>query len=117
MDKKTEDIFFGVRVKLNKKNVKKISKFTSKVLSIKKFYGYPGVNKKIIFNAFCQYMQPHWMQSVTEYSLKLASIPLNQLCFRELSILNYFRVFLIKITRRLFYIKKFGILNYIKTRF
>ena len=57
------------------------------------------------------------MQSVTEYSLKLASIPLNQLCFSELSVLDYFRVFLIKITRRLFYIKKFGILNYIKTRF
>ena len=52
------------------------------------------------------------MQSVTEYSLKLASIPLNQLCFRELSILDYFRVFLIKITRRLFYIKKFGVRNF-----
>ena len=49
------------------------------------------------------------MQSVTEYSLKLASIPLNQLCFSELSVLDYFRVFLIKITRRLFYIKKFGV--------
>ena len=116
MDKETKDIFFGV-VKLNKKNVKKISKFASKVLSIKKFYGYPGVNKKIIFNAFCQYMKPHWMQSVTEYSLKLASIPLSQLYFSELSVLDYFRVFLIKITRRLFYIRIFGILNYIKTRF
>ena len=49
MDKETKDIFFG-EVKLNKKNVKKISKFASKVLSIKNFYGYPGVNKKIIFN-------------------------------------------------------------------
>ena len=116
MDKETKDIFFGV-VKLNKKNVKKISKFASKVLSIKKFYGYPGVNKKIIFNAFCQYMKPHWMQSVTEYSLKLASIPLNQMYFSELSVLDYFRVFLIKIKRRLFYIRIFGILNYIKTRF
>ena len=93
MDKKTEDIVLRGGVKLNKKNVKKISKFTSKVLSIKDFYGYPGVNKKIIFNAFCQYMQPHWMQSVTEYSLKLASIPLNQLCFRELSILDFSEFF------------------------
>ena len=92
VDKKTEDIFFDCE-KLNKKNVKKISKFASKVLSIKNFYGYPGVNKKIIFNVFCQYMKPHWMQSVTEYSLKLASIPLRQMCFSELSVLDYFRVF------------------------
>ena len=87
----------------------------SKLLKI--FMVTAGIDKKIAFNYFCQYMQPHWMQSVTEYSLKLASIPLRQMCFRELSILDYFRVFLIKITRRLFYIKKFGILNYIKTRF
>ena len=116
IDKKTEYIFWGCE-KLNKKNVKKISKFASKVLSIKNFYGYPGVNKKIIFNVFCQYMKPHWMQSVTEYSLNLASIPLNQLCFSKLSVLDYFRVFLIKITRRLFYIKKFGVRNYSRVLF
>ena len=62
-------------------------------------------------------MKHHWMQSITEYSLKLASIPLNQMYFSELSVLNYFRVFLIKIKRRLFYIRIFGILNYIKTSF
>ena len=114
VDKKTEDIVLRGAGKLDKESFKKI---VSSLFSIKDFYGYSGIDKKIAFNYFCQYMQPHWMQSVTEYSLKLASIPLRQLCFSELSVLDYFRVFLIKITRRLFYIKKFGILNYIKTRF
>ena len=66
----------------------------------------PGVDKKIAFNAFCQYMQPHWMQSVTEYSLKFASIPLNQLCFSELSILDYFQSFSDKNNKKIILYKK-----------
>ena len=116
IDKKTEDIFWRCE-KLNKKNEKKIRKIASKIFSIRNFYEYPCVNKKIIFNVFCQYMEPHWMQSVTEYSLKLASIPLNQICFSKLSVLDYFRIVLIKITRRLFYIKKFGVRNYSRVLF
>ena len=117
IDKKTEDIFLRRAGKLDKENFKKI---ILPLFSIKDFYGYSGIDKKIAFNCFCNnYIQLHWIQSqsVSDSSLKLASIPIREVFYNKLSFFDYSRVFLIKIKRRLFYIRIFGILNYIKTRF
>ncbi len=112
--------FFSGRKKLESQTLKEIKKIVDQILSIKDFYGYPRVNKKKVFSGFSSALKSQWVKekNITKQQMKLTSILLGQDSTGDkLSFYNYCQMIFIKVTRRLFYIKIFGILNYIKTRF
>ena len=119
MDPKTKAVFFGWE-KLDRQTLKKIKKTATQTISIKNFYDYPSIDKKKFFTGFCSALKSLWIKenNISKQQLELASVPLREKLFKnKLSFYDYCRVIYLKIKRRLFYIKIFGILNYIKTRF
>ncbi len=116
IDTKIIPLFLGWN-KSESQTLKEIKKIVDRIFSIKDFYGYPGVNKKVVFYGFHTALTSQWIKekNITKQQLQLADNPLRQeFASYKLSFYNYCQMIFLKATRRMFDIKIFGIRNYIK---